>query len=219
MAKFTENQTAVLANIDLSTGVWFDTLVNDIAAQGLNKDKKQARVTVNQLIKKGTLVADTTVEEGSTWLELKEAPEPWFRSETLPSEDADDLVGDIRADVEEGTPEDEVEDAIAELNVHTQVADVLDAKAKEIDEDLIGEVATTHTENYTVREWTGADEVEWTEVTFPDKSHALKRRKKVNGAWRTDYWGAEFEGDKETYTTAKRFKMAKAYGSFTHTDK
>lgn len=204
MTKYTENQTAVLANIDLSAGIWFDSLVNDIAAQGLNKDKKQARVTVNQLIKKGTLVADTTVEEGSTWLELKEAPEPWFRSETLPEEGAEEVEDIIGQDVEEGTPADEVADAIAEI---------------EAEEDLVGTVETTHTENYTVREWTDADDVEWTEISFGDKSHALKRRKKVNGAWRTDYWGAEFEGDKETYTTAKRFKMAKAYGSFTHSDK
>lgn len=208
MAKFTENQTAVLSNLDFSEGMWFDTAAELADVRQLVKDKKTARVVLNQLIKKGTLVADTTVEEGSTWLELKEAPEPWFRSETAPVEEEEeeeaeeDLVG--TQDVEPGTPEDEVADAIAEIEAE--------------EEDLVGDVATTHTENYVVREWTDADDVEWTEVTFPDKSHALKRRKKVNGAWRTDYWGAEFEGDKETYTTAKRFKMAKAYGSFTRID-
>ena len=195
MTKFTENQTAVLANIDLSAGVWFDSLVNDVAAKGLNKDKKQARVTVNQLIKKGTLVADTTVEEGSTWLELKEAPEPWFRSETLPETDEeDDLVGEVQQDVLEGTPEDEVADAIAEIEEapkkvsRRRKAEIEAGFQVESEEDLIGgtpEVSTTHTESYTAREWTDADGVEWTEITFDDKSRAIKRRKQVSGSWRT----------------------------------
>lgn len=184
-------------------GMWFDDLAIDSTEYGI-KDKKQARVTINQLIKKGLFKVDTTVEEGSSWLELTDAGKEGLTEVLLPeSEDVDDLVGDIRADVEEGTPEDEIEDAIAELE----------------EEDLVGNVETAHTENYTVREWTDGDDTEWTEITFGDNSRVIKRRKKVSGSWRTDYWGAEFEGDKETYTTAKRFKMAKAYGSFTHSDK
>ena len=238
MTKLTNNQVTVLRTVlkkskggdadyiqNGEIGMWFDDLVIDSVENGL-KDKKQARVTVNQLIKKGIFRADTTVEEGSTWLEMPDAgkealtealfandPEELERQKAhlasleQTDEDVDDLVGDIRADVMEGTPEDEVEDAIAEI------------EAEDEDEDLVGTVETTHTENYTVREWTDADDVEWTEITFGDKSRVIKRRKKVSGSWRTDYWGAEFEGDKETYTTAKRFKMAKAYGSFTHTDK
>lgn len=223
MTKLTENQTAVISYIlgatrsgqyiqDGEFGVWFDSLAKEAASGGFIKDVKQAKVTLNQMIKKNLFKVDTTIEEGSSWLELTDAGKEALTQVLLPEEDAEELVGDIRADVEPGTPEDEVEDAIAELEE--------EAAPAEADEDLIGEVTTTQTETGgTVREWTDADDVEWTEIHFSDGSRAIKRRKKVSGSWRTDYWGAEFEGDKETYTSAKRFKMAKAYGFFTHTDK
>jgi hypothetical protein len=209
--KYTENQTAILANVDLSNGAWFDNLVNDIAAKGLVKNKQQAKVSLNQLIKKGTLSADTTVEEGSTWIELK-VTEPWFRSETSPAEEApaeeeDDLLGLIQQDVIEGTPADEVADALAEIEAEETGEDV---------DTVVAEQSKTVTENYTELEWTDHEGTEWTETTFNDGSRTLKRRKKVSGSWRTDYWGAEFAGDKERYTTSKFAKMARAYGAFSH---
>jgi len=195
MTKYTDNQTAVLANVDLSDGSWFEDIVTTVAEQGLNKDKKQARVTLNQLIKKGTLGVDTTKEEGESWVYLQET-EPWFRSELglEPAEEVEeDAEEDILGHVEEEAP-----------------------AAEETPEQVPTAERTEETELYTVREWTDENEVEWTETTFHDGSRTIKRRKQVSGSWRTDYWGAEFEGDKETYTTAKFAKMARAYGNFKH---
>jgi len=198
MTKYTENQTAILAGVDLSDGSWFEDIVTTVAEQGLNKDKKQARVTLNQLIKKGTLGVDTTKEEGESWVYLQET-EPWFRSEQgLPEE----------APAEEASEEDE-EDLIGE--VHED-----EPEAAEEAPSAAADVTKTVEDNYTVREWTDEHEVEWTETVFNDGSRTIKRRKKVSGSWRTDYWGAEFEGDAERYTTAKFAKMARAYGNFKH---
>lgn len=182
---YTENQTSILANIDFTRGAWYDDVVFEATDRQLVKDRPTARRVLDQLIKKGTLTADTTVEEGSTWLELK-GSEEWFFSA------ADDTEVILGQDVIAGTPEDEVEEALAELEV------------------------VTHTENYEVREWKDEDGTEWTETIFADKSRTLKRRKQVSGQWRTDYWGSEYEGDNERYTTAKLAKMARAYGTFTH---
>ena len=59
------------------------------------------------------------------------------------------------------------------------------------------------------------DTVYWTEVKFADDSRTIKRRQKVSGAWRTDYWGAEFAGDKERLTTSAKVKEALSRGNFT----
>lgn len=199
MSKFTENQTSILGGIDLTRGAWYDDVASLATDRGLVKDRTTARRVLDQLIKKGTLAADTTVEAGSTWLEVK-AAEEWFASG--PAEEVEeDLLG-VQQDVLEGTPADEVADAL-----------------QEIEEEETGkpiEQVVTHTENYKVNEWTTEDGTEWTETVFSDNSRTIKRRKQVSGQWRTDYWGAEFEGDKERYTTARQAKAARAYGTFTH---
>ena len=59
------------------------------------------------------------------------------------------------------------------------------------------------------------DTVYWTEVKFADDSRTLKRRTKVSGSWRTDYFGAEFMGDKERLTTSAKVKEALSRGNFT----
>lgn len=218
MTKYTENQTAVLANVDLSEGSWFEDIVTTVAEQGLNKDKKQARVTLNQLIKKGTLGVDTTREEGESWVYLQEQEqEPWFRSEQglnlvagpdpVISESAalqQSLSATYTVPAEEA-PEEEEDDLIGDVQPEEAPAAEIPTAER-----------TEQTDLYTVREWKDEDEVEWTETAFHDNSRTIKRRKLVSGSWRTDYWGAEFEGDKERYTTAKLVKMARAYGTFKH---
>lgn len=215
MTKLTANQEAVIRTIldathqgqfigsDGEFGVWFDTLAKEAVAHGV-KDLKQARVTVNQMIKKNLFKVDTTIEEGSSWLALTDAGKEALTQVLLPKaeESEEDLLG--TQDVEEGTPEDEVAEALAEIEA-------------EAEEDLVGDVrgeVQTETENYTVREWHDGDDVEFTETLFKDGSRTLKRRKKVSGSWRTDYWGAENAADKDAYTTAKLAKMARAYGQF-----
>lgn len=190
MSKYTENQTSILAGIDLTQGAWYDDVASLAVDRGLVKDRTTARRVLDQLIKKGTLTADTTIEEGSTWLEVKDGERIPVAAEV----EEEDLIGQ---DVEEGTPADEVADAIAEI----------EAERPEV---------VTHTETYEVREWEDEDGTEWTETIFSDKSRTIKRRKQVSGQWRTDYWGAEYEGDKERYTTARQAKAARAYGTFTH---
>lgn len=91
-------------------------------------------------------------------------------------------------------------------------------EVEEISADTtVAEVETPEGEAV-VTEWTTEgteDTVSWTEVTFPDASRTIKRRQKVSGAWRTDYWGAEFAGDKERLTTSARVKEALRKGNFT----
>lgn len=126
-----------------------------------------------------------------------------------PEEDDDeDLLGDIQADVIEGTPADEVADALEELYAQESEGDV---------DKVVVEQVVTHTEMYTVNEWEDAEGTLWEETIFADGSRTLKRRRLVSNSWRTDYWGAEFSGDKEKATTAKLAKGARVTGHFTHT--
>lgn len=232
--KLTENQTNVLFNITLDEGAWFDAAALQAAEANAVKDARQGKVILNQLIKKGVIAVDTTVEEGSSWLTLTSlggeiigdlitqagldteevlAPEPDAEEDEdllgdVSVDEDEDLLGDIQADVIEGTPANEVADALAELYEQQSAGDV---------DTVSHDQVVSHTENYTVNEWADADETEWTETIFADGSRTLKRRRLVSDAWRTDYWGAEFSGDKERATTAKLAKMARAYGRFTHT--
>jgi hypothetical protein len=227
--QFTDNQTAILYGIDLSQGAWFDDVVNQAAAESLNKDKKQARVTLNQLIKKGTLAVDTTKEEGSSWLTVV-APENWFAGYRPYEEEEDDLLGDIEVpdtpaqaedllgDSDEDLLGDDDEDLLGDVAalVPTTPEGVLLVGVETTHDTVTKDQVVTHSEHYTVNEWVDADEVQWTETLFSDGSRTIKRRRLVSDSWRTDYWGAEFTGDKERATTAKLAKMARAYGSFTH---
>lgn len=229
--QFTDNQTAILYGIDLSEGAWFDDVVNKAAAESLNKDKKQARVTLNQLIKKGTLAVDTTKEEGSSWLTVL-APEDWFAGYRPSEEEEDDLLGDVEipdtvepaedllgdSDDEDLLGDSDVEDLLGDVSadVPTTPSGVLLLGVETDTDTVTKDQVVTHSEHYTINEWTDADEVQWTETVFADGSRTIKRRRLVSDSWRTDYWGAEFTGDKERATTAKLAKMARAYGSFTH---
>jgi hypothetical protein len=89
-------------------------------------------------------------------------------------------------------------------------------EAEEVFTGTVAEVETPEGEAI-VTEWTTEgteDTVSWTEITFPDASRTIKRRQKVSGAWRTDYWGAEFAGDAERLTTSAKVKEAIARGNF-----
>lgn len=97
-------------------------------------------------------------------------------------------------------------------------AETEEAATEEISADTtVAEVETPEGEAI-VTEWTAAgmeDTVYWTEIKFADDSRTIKRRQKVSGAWRTDYWGAEFAGDKERMTTSAKVKDALRKGNFT----
>ncbi len=199
MTKLTENQTAVLTNYSFEGGRWFDSVAGDLVTLGIIAKKQQAKVTLNQLIKKGLMTVDTTVEEGSSWITLSTLGQE-IAADFAPVEaEEDDLLGDVEEalqDVLEGTPADEVEEALAEIEAEEVVH------------------AVTATETYTATEWTDEKDVEWIETIFLDGSKTLKRRQKVSGSWRTDYWGTEAGAEKQVFTTAKAAKMARAYGTF-----
>jgi hypothetical protein len=229
--KLTDKQSLLLTYLAAATqeglylaedgtfGVWFDTLVEDAASTV--GTKAQAKAAINQLVKKRVFEVDLTVEEGSAWLlrtalgkdildTFGESDEDLLgdvEPEAAATDDDEDLLGDIQADVLPGTPLNEVAEALEELYAQEHEGDF---------DTIVKEQVVSHTENYTVNEWKDADDTEWTETIFADGSRTLKRRRLVSEAWRTDYWGAEFSGDKERATTAKLAKMARAYGSFTH---
>jgi hypothetical protein len=202
----TENQAAVLTAIreglsvhdDEFTAV-FDTFAADLADRGSLKDKKTAKVVLNQLTKKRLLAVDAETEQ----LTLTDAgkyamTEVLFADEPEKLEEQKQHLASLETPAEEETP----------------------APVEEEEEDLLGTVekAVTETDSYTVTEWTEDGKeapVEWTETTFKDGSKTLKRRTKVSGAWRTDYWGWEAGSDKKLFTSAKASKMARAYGTFT----
>lgn len=229
--KLTENQEALLSRIDLvAEGAWFDDVVNEAFAQGVIKTKLQAKATLNQLIKKNVLAVDTAKEEGSSWVTLTDLGGDVI-GEMLT--DSGTIAEEVLAEVEVEEDEDEDEDLLGD----TGAIDIVPA-AEEEDEDLLGDVnaglplveqshegdfdtvaveqVVSHTENYTVNEWKDAEDNEWTETLFADGSKTLKRRRMVSDAWRTDYWGSEFSGDKERATTAKAAKLARANGHFNH---
>lgn len=177
----------------------FDTFATDLASAGYLKDKKTAKVVINQMLKKRIFAIDA--------------------DEVLSITDAGKFA--YTELIFEGNPE-----GLAEQERHLEeVAVRVAAPAEEADEDLIGEAdpvvvetKVTEGEAYTATEWTedGTEApVEWTETIFADGSKTLKRRQKVSGAWRTDYWGWEAGSDKKLFTTAKACKMARAYGTFT----
>jgi len=222
-------------------GIWSDALTGEIAGSTKydvsDTPKGAARVMVS-LEKRGLLAISGDESEGDdgVWVELTAegakvanelAETAKFEAEVAEIED-EDLVGQIQTEgskavgawlddtieafQQAAAEADEAIQAIVEhSDVEVEEAGSIDAEGNSLT------VTTTHsTDTYTVREWTDGDDVEWTETDFADGSRTIKRRKKVSGSWRTDYWGAEFKGDAERYTTAKFAKMARAYGSFSH---
>jgi hypothetical protein len=196
----TANQAAVLTAI-LKDGMYihgddfsgtFESFTHDLADRGTVKDKKTAKAVVNQMLKKRLFAVDAETDG----LTLTDAGK--FAYTEL---------------IFEGNPE-----GLAEQEAHLE--ELAEKAESPADEDLIGEdpvKVETSTESYTATEWTEpGDEadIEWTETIFHDGSKTLKRRKKVSGAWRTDYWGTDAGADKQVFTTAKACKMARAYGSF-----
>jgi hypothetical protein len=225
----TENQVLLLNGIHDAQfsegpefGAWYDDVVTQAFEKGIIKTKQQTKATLNQLIRKKVLDVDTTKEEGASWLTLTVAGGDALAAlqdasdEDAPDEDVaeddddEDLLGDTGAIeiVPAAAPEEDEEEDL--LGVEA-------AEVETISDSITQEQVVSHTENYTVNEWTDADDTEWTETIFADGSHTLRRRRKVSDSWRTDYWGAEFSGDKEKATTAKLCKMARAAGHFNHT--
>jgi len=64
-----------------------------------------------------------------------------------------------------------------------------------------------------VHEYTEGD-AEWIVTTFADNSNTLRRRRQVNGAWRTDFWGTTADG-KKVSILSRDAKAARAAGKFT----
>ena len=222
----TENQAAVLTAIreglsvhdDEFTAV-FDTFAADLADRGSLKDKKTAKVVLNQLTKKRLLAVDAETEQ----LTLTDAGK-YAMTEVLFADEPEKLE-EQKQHLEEledkfGTPEQRKAHLQSFGQEETPAEEETPAPVEEEEEDLLGTVekAVTETDSYTVTEWTEDGKeapVEWTETTFKDGSKTLKRRTKVSGAWRTDYWGWEAGSDKKLFTSAKASKMARAYGTFT----
>lgn len=73
---------------------------------------------------------------------------------------------------------------------------------------------TEVTETFAVAEWAEEDETEWIVTTFADNSNTLRRRRKVNGAWRTDFWGTTADG-KKVSILSRDAKAAREAGKFT----
>jgi hypothetical protein len=224
----TENQISLLNGIGTDQfgegefGAFFEDIQSQAPEKGIIKTKQQTKATLNQLIRKGIFEVDTTKEEGSSWLTLTLAGGDAISAilDAAPAEDAEeedeeDLLGDtgmipiVPAPAAEETEDEDLLGDLGGVEATTSTEDVLDTVTKE--------QVVSHTENYTVNEWVDADDTEWTETIFADGSRTLKRRREVSGSWRTDYWGAEFSGDKERATTAKLAKMARSYGRFTAT--
>lgn len=241
--KYTENQEALLTYLATATdsglyineetgkfGEAFETLNNDLV--GIIKTKAQAKAALNQLVKKRIFAVDdesylTLTQHGAEELEgflqgdedaAEESEEDLLgdvdteviavldkeeiAAEAAAAEEEEDLLGDVQAAVIEDSTAGEVADALAEVFEET--------------DKVVLEQVVSHTENYTVNEWTDADEIQWTQTVFADGSSTLKRRRLVSGSWRTDYWGAEFSGDKEKATTSKLAKLARVNNHFTH---
>ncbi|MDQ5840909.1 MAG: hypothetical protein M3537_07165, partial [Chloroflexota bacterium] len=72
---------------------------------------------------------------------------------------------------------------------------------------------------YTVEEWD--EETDewgtqfWIQTVFADGSMTLRRRRKVSGAWRTDFWGQAAGAEKRVFTTSGAAKAARAAKKFT----
>jgi hypothetical protein len=206
----TANQAAVLDAIaegffcteDEGFSGLFDTFAAGLADRGTIKDKKTAKVVLGQLTKKRILHVDPETDE----LTLTDAGKY-----AITEIQAEDDNSEALASAEEA----------GEYTGHGETFEAEEeAPVEEPEEDLLGTVEKSVTEgdNYTVTEWTedGKEaDVEWTETVFADSSKTLKRRTKVSGAWRTDYWGWEAGSDKKLFTSAKACKMARAYGTFT----
>lgn len=201
-AKLTRKQTALLTAIGDSyfsffddgivagSGIWHDCMSDEIAGNDhydVSASPKGVVTIAAALVRKGYLRIENQ-EEGD-WVALTE----------LGAEKARELAGTTEA-----TPE------TAETAPET-------APVPEQGElDLIGEApAETAEENFSVEEW--EDEgTEWIRTTFSDGSYTLRRRRRVSGSWRTDFWGAEAGALKQKATTSRAAKAARAEGRFLH---
>lgn len=207
--KLTKKQTALMTQIGSNgfsffddgivedSGIWSDALTGEAGPEVSDTAKGAGRVAVS-LVKKGLLKSEEA--EDGTWFELTAegaavANELAGNTEQAPVEKLV-LSGEmVEVEVEvDSEPVDTIEELIGSAE----------------DEDPEGEdelvVTVTIDEN-------GA---EWTRTVFPDLSYTLKRRQKVSGAWRTDYWGCEGVGEKERFCLSRDVKAAIARGSFQH---
>lgn len=230
-AKLSPKQTALLAQIAnngfsffddghvAGSGIWMNVLTRE-AGNAVAVNPRGAATVTSSLVKKGYLTStgDENNEDGA-WVALTEAGAAWiteYKAKATP-------VIQEELPTPEETPETApvIQEAPATPAPAKKARKTKKAAAEAA--PVIQDVPTAPEKaeedpGYTIKEWAEdtADHgvEEYIETTFPDGSLTLRRRRKVSGAWRTDFWGVDAAG-KRYFILSRDAKAARTAGAFT----
>lgn len=239
--KLTAKQTALMADIATQqfsffddglvagSGIWMDVLTGECGTDIAANAKGAATVT-SSVAKKGLLETSGDPRKSSesgegVWVALTEAGAEWCR-EYLAAQEASPVIQEELPVPAEEAPEEApvIQEAPATPAPAKKARKTKKAAAEAAPVIQEAPAAPEEDPGYEVKEWSedlAPEEggyTEFIETTFPDGSLTLRRRRKVSGAWRTDFWGVDAAG-KRYFILSRDAKAARTAGKYVAPEK